>query len=53
MCSDANKKVIACASLQLKDYEQNYPSHDLELAMVVLVLKIWWLLVWRELPYLH
>ncbi|GJR76093.1 putative reverse transcriptase domain-containing protein [Tanacetum coccineum] len=34
-------KVIAYASRQLKPYEENYPTHDLELAVVVFVLKIW------------
>ena len=35
-------KVVAYASRQLKDYGKNYPTHDLELAMVVFALKIWW-----------
>ena len=34
-------KVVAYASKQLKPHEQNYPTHDLELATVVLALKIW------------
>ena len=34
-------KVVAYASRQLKPYEQNYPTHDLELAAVIFVLKIW------------
>ena len=34
-------KVVAYASRQLKPHEQNYPTHDLELAAVVFVLKIW------------
>ena len=34
-------KVVAHASKQLKPHEQNYPTHDLELAMVVFALKIW------------
>ena len=34
-------KVIAYASRQLKVHEQNYPTHDLELAAVVFALKIW------------
>ena len=34
-------KVIAYASRQLKPYEKNYPTHDLELAAVVLALKLW------------
>ena len=36
-----NEIVIAYASRQLKDYEENYPTHDLELAGVIFVLKIW------------
>ena len=32
-------KVVAYASKQLKLHEQNYPTHDLELAAVVLLLK--------------
>ena len=34
-------KVVAYASRKLKPYEQNYPTHDLELAVVVFALKIW------------
>ena len=34
-------KVIAYASRQLKEYEQRYPTHDLELAAVVFALKVW------------
>ena len=52
MYSDASKiglgcvlmqhgKVVAYASRQLKPHEQNYPTHDLELAVVVFALKIW------------
>ncbi|WMV50866.1 hypothetical protein MTR67_044251 [Solanum verrucosum] len=36
-----NEKVISYASRQLKILEKNYPTHDLELAAVVFVLKIW------------
>ena len=35
------RKVVAYASRQLKPHEQNYPTHDLELAAVVFALKIW------------
>ena len=34
-------KVIAYASRQLKAHEKNYPTHDLELAVMVFALKIW------------
>ena len=34
-------KVIAYVSCQLKEYEKNYPTPDLELALVVFALKIW------------
>jgi len=36
-----NNRVIANASRQLKSYEKNYPTHDLELAVVVFALKLW------------
>jgi hypothetical protein len=36
-----NEKVIAYASRLLKPHEQNYPTHDLELAAIVHALKIW------------
>nr|KYP63292.1 Retrovirus-related Pol polyprotein from transposon 17.6 [Cajanus cajan] len=34
-------KVVAYASRQLKIHEKNYPTHDLELAAIVFVLKLW------------
>ena len=34
-------KVVAYASRQLKPYEKNYPTHDLELTAIVFALKIW------------
>jgi len=36
-----NLQVVAYASRQLKVHGKNYPTHDLELAAVVYVLKIW------------
>ena len=36
-----DRKVVSYASRQLKPHEQNYPTHDLELATVVFALKIW------------
>ena len=52
ICSDASLnglgcvlmkegKVVAYASRQLKPHEKNYPTHDLELAAIVIALKIW------------
>ena len=51
MYSDASRFGLGCvlmedgkvvdASRQLKQHEQNYPTHDMELAMVVFALKIW------------
>ncbi|GJS44220.1 putative reverse transcriptase domain-containing protein [Tanacetum coccineum] len=35
------EKVIAYASRQLKIYEQNYTTHDMELGAVVFALKLW------------
>ena len=35
------KRVVAYGSRQLKNHEQNYPTHDLELAAIVFTLKIW------------
>jgi hypothetical protein len=34
-------RVVAYASWQLRKYEVNYPTHELELATVVHALKIW------------
>jgi hypothetical protein len=34
-------KVVAYASRQLRKHDQNYPTHDLELAAIVHALKIW------------
>jgi hypothetical protein len=36
-----HERVIAYASRQLKSHEVNYPVHDLELAAVVFVLRVW------------
>ena len=43
-------RVIAYTSRQLRKHEQNYPTHDLELAVVVHALKIW-RHCWRSLMY--
>ena len=34
-------KVVAYASKQMKPHEQNYPTHNMELATLVFALKIW------------
>jgi hypothetical protein len=34
-------QVVSYASQQLRKHEENYPTHDLELAIVVHALKIW------------
>ena len=39
-------RVIAYTSRQLKDYEKNYLTQDLELAAMVFALKMW-------MPYLY
>ena len=36
-----NDKVIAYASRKLKKHEQNFPTHDLELAALIFALRIW------------
>ena len=36
-----NDRVIAYASRQLKRHEQNYPTHDLEMVVVIFALKVW------------
>ena len=35
------EKVVAYASHHLKDYKTRYPTHDIELIIVVFALKIW------------
>ena len=34
-------RVVAYGSRQLRNHKQNYPTHDMELAVVVFALKIW------------
>ncbi|WP_222429775.1 Ty3/Gypsy family RNase HI domain-containing protein, partial [Cobetia crustatorum] len=34
-------RVISYASRQLRKHEENYPTHDLELAAVIFALKLW------------
>jgi len=35
------RKVIAYGSRQLRSHEENYPTHNLELAAVIYALKLW------------
>jgi hypothetical protein len=42
-----DNRVIAYASRALRPHEQNYPTHDLELAAVVHALKIWRHYLWE------
>ncbi|KAK8515214.1 hypothetical protein V6N12_019262 [Hibiscus sabdariffa] len=42
-------RVVAYASVQLKTHEKNYPTHDIELAVVVFALKIWRHYLYAEL----
>jgi hypothetical protein len=41
MCADARRPCSAYALRQLRKHEENYLTHDLELAAVVHALKIW------------
>ena len=41
-------RIVAYGSRQLKNHEQNYPTHDMELAAVVFDLKIWRHYLYRE-----
>ena len=34
-------RVMAYVSRQLKNHEQSYPTHDIELATIVFALKVW------------
>ena len=45
--------MVAYASRQLKPHEKNYPTHDLELAAIVLVLKIWRHYLYREKCFIY
>ena len=36
-----SRRVVAYGSRQLKNHEQNYPTHNMELATIVFALKIW------------
>ena len=42
------RRVVTYGSRQLKNHEQNYPTHDMELAAIVFVLNIWSHYLYRE-----
>ena len=41
-------RVVPYGSCQLKNHEQNYPTHDMELAAIVFTLKIWYHYLYGE-----
>ncbi|KAA3470716.1 integrase [Gossypium australe] len=41
-------KVITYASCQLKPHKRNYPTHDLELVVIMFALNIWWNYLYGE-----
>ena len=43
-----SRRVVAYGFRQLQNLEQNYPTHDLELASIVFSLKIWRLYLYGE-----
>ena len=45
--------MVAYALRQLKSYEKNYPTHDLELAAIVFALKIWRHYLYREKCFIY
>ena len=45
--------MVAYASRQLKPYEKNYPTHDLELAAIVFALKIWRHYLYEEKCFIY
>ena len=46
-------KVVAYVSRQLKPHEKNYPTHDLELAAIVLAFKVWRHYLYGEKCYIY
>ena len=41
-------RVVAYGSRQLKNHEQNYPTHDLEFVTIIFALKIWYHYLYGE-----
>jgi hypothetical protein len=48
-----NEKLIAYASRLLKPHEQNYPTHDLELAAIACSEDMQTLPDWKQMSYIH
>ncbi len=46
-------KVVTYASRQLRPHENNYPTHDLELAAIIFALKIWRHYLYGEKCYIY
>ena len=46
-------KVVAYVSRQLKPHEKNYPTHDMELSVIVFALKIWRHCLYREKCFIY
>ena len=46
-------KVVAYASRQLKPHEKNYPTYDLELAVIVFALKFWRHYLYEEKCFIY
>ena len=46
-------KVVAYASRQLKPHEKNYPTHDFELVVIVIALKIWRHYLYKEKCFIY
>jgi hypothetical protein len=45
--------VISYSSRQLRRHEEHYPTHDLELAAVVMALRIWWHYLLENVVHIH
>ena len=45
--------MVAYATRQLKSHENNYPTHDLELVVIVFALKIWRHYLYREKCFIY
>ena len=53
MCFDEIRESRSLWFLRLKNHEQNYPTHDMELVVVVFALKIWRHYLYGELFEVH